>query len=438
MVLMVRSLTLIGFAAVIAGTCPAQRSDSAPDSSRLDWPCWRGPAGDNHAPPGNQTPLRWNLQTGENVLWKTPLPGRGHSTPVLVGDAIYLTTAEAGPQTQSLLQFDRAQGRLLNRWVLHRGTLPATIHPNNSHASPTPAFDGEHLIAVFHTADAIWATAVSLDGQQVWSRRVAAFQPQVFQFGYGASPLVVDDLVVIAAEYNGPESGLYALDVRTGQTVWQVPRPSNLNFASPIAATIAGRQQILLAGAEQIAAYDPPTGTLLWSVDSATEAICGTIVWDGSRVMVSGGNPDRGTWCVQGDGSERELWRNRVGCYEQSLLATPDYVYAAADQGVVYCWKTGDGTEMWRQRVFPGGISASPLLSRQRLYIAAEAGTVYVLAASPDRYELLAENPSGDSIFASPVAADDRLYLRVGEGYGEQRQEYLVAISAPVTSPTDR
>jgi len=406
----------------------AQQLSATGSEPRADWPCWRGPTGDNHAPRGNNTPLRWNLETGENVIWKTPVPGRGHSTPVLVGDAIFLTTADADDQTQSLLKFDRDRGRLIDRWVLHQGTLPATIHPNNSHASPTPAFDGENLIVAFQTDDAIWVTAISPGGREEWKRRVADFEPQVFQFGYGASPLVVDNLVVIAAEYNGPDSGLYALDLRTGKTVWKVDRPSNLNFASPIAATIAGQQQIMLAGAEQICAYDPPTGKLLWRVDSATEAICGTVVWDGRHVLISGGNPDRGTWCVRGDGTELELWRNNVGCYEQSLLAIKNYVFAAADNGIAYCWKTRDGTEMWRKRLFSGPISASPLLSADRLYIASQSGTVYVIAASPNRFELLAENPSGDSIFASPVAIDHRLYLRTGVGRGPGRQEYLVAI----------
>ncbi len=272
----------------------------ADQASRNDWPCWRGPEGDNHAPIDTETPLRWNLETGENVVWKTAIPGRGHSTPVLIGDAIFLTTSESADQSQSLIKLNRDTGRPIARWALHRGTLPNRIHPNNSHASPTPAFDGENLLVCFHTDDAIWLTSISLSGQQNWQKKVANFEPQTFQFGYGASPLVEEDLVIIAAEYNGSDSGLYALDLRTGATVWKVDRPSNLNFASPIAATIAGQRQVMLAGADQITAYDPRTGKLQWSVDSSTEAICGTVVWDGRRVMVSGGNPKSGTWCVAG------------------------------------------------------------------------------------------------------------------------------------------
>lgn len=402
----------------------------AQERKSTDWPCWRGPNGQNHAPADNETPLRWDLATGENVIWKTPIPGRGHSTPVLVGDAIFLTTSEAADQTQSLIKFDRERGKLIDRWVIHRGTLPQQIHPNNSHASPTPAFDGENLIVAFHTDDAIWLSSITPQGRQRWKRKVADFKPETFQFGYGASPLVEDDLVIVAAEYNGPDSGLYAFDLRTGSEIWKVARPSNLNFASPIAATIAGQRQVMLAGADKIVGYDPKTGKEFWSVPSSTEAICGTIVWDGRRVMISGGNPKAGTWCVSGDGTEVVHWENRVQCYEQSLLTITNYVFALADNGVAYCWNSRDGAEMWKSRLCAGPVSASPLLAGDRIYFASQTGTVYVVAASPDRFDLLAENPSGDSLFASPVAIDNRIYLRTGIGTNAERQEYLVAIGS--------
>ncbi|MGB7329427.1 MAG: PQQ-binding-like beta-propeller repeat protein [Rubripirellula sp.] len=391
------------------------------------WTQWRGSEGNNHAAAGTEAPLKWNLETGDGIAWKTAIPGRGHSTPLVLDDGIYLTTAEADKQTQSLIKFDRQSGRIINQWTLHRGTLPADIHNHNSYASPTPAFDGEHLFVTFHTDDAIWLSKVTTSGNVVWQQRVAEFKPRLFQFGYGASPLIEDGLVIVAAEYDGPDSGLYALDSRTGKQVWKVSRPSNLNFASPIAATITGQRQVLLAGAEMFAAYDSQTGKVLWSIDTTTEAICGTAVWDDRRVIVSGGNPVSGTWCVSGDGSKAELWSNGVKCYEQSLLTISNYVFAVADNGVMYCWRTLDGKEMWKRRLFGGGISASPTLVGNHIYIATEAGEVFVVKASPDRFEPIGENQTGDSIFATPVAVDGRLYVRTGIGEGRSRQEYLVA-----------
>ena len=401
------------------------------------WPNWRGPNGDNHAAEEADAPIRWDLESGVNVAWKTPLPGRGHSTPIVIKDSIFLTTAESDNQTQSLLHFDREGGRLMDQWVLHRGTLPPRIHSNNSHASPTPAYDGENLFVSFYTDDAIWLTSMTTAGQEVWKARVCDFKPSLFQFGYGASPLVEDDLVIVAAEYDGADSGVYALNRRTGKPVWKIDRPENLNFASPIVATITGQRQLLLAGADTISSYDPQTGRQFWSIDTSTEAICGTIVWDGRRILVSGGNPLPGTWCVSGDGSQAQLWENRVMCYEQSLLTIKNFVFAVADNGVAYCWRTRDGGEMWKKRLFSGPISASPLLVGNRIYIASQSGMVYVISASPDRFDLLSENATGDSIFASPVAVDDRLYLRCATGTGNDRQEYLVAVGH-VTRPGEK
>ncbi|MDA8743110.1 PQQ-like beta-propeller repeat protein [Rubripirellula amarantea] len=392
------------------------------------WPSWRGENGDNHASSETDAPIRWNIDTGENVLWQTKIPGRGHSSPIVVAESIFLTTADANEKTQSLVKINRKSGRLMNSWVLHRGTLPAQIHSNNSYASPTPAFDGEDLFVVFHTDDAIMLSKVTIEGRVVWQKRVSRFEPSRFQFGYGASPLIHDDLVIVAAEYDGPDSGLYALDRNSGVERWKVPRPSNLNFASPIAATIAGTRQVLLAGAEMITSYDPVTGRKLWSVDESTEAICGTAVWDGRRVMISGGNPASGTWCVSGDGTEKQLWNNGVKCYEQSLLTIDNFVFAVADSGVAYCWRTSDGKEMWKKRLFGGGISSSPLLVQDRFYVASEAGEMFIIKAIPDRFELLATHQVGDSMFASPVAVDNQLYLRFAKGSGGQRQEYLAAI----------
>ncbi len=393
------------------------------------WPQWRGPQGNNHAAENATLPLRWDCRTGEGVAWKTKLPGRGHSTPIFTPHGIFLTTADADRATQSVLQLDADNGRLLRETVVHRDTLPPRIHPNNSHASPSMAYDGERLFASFYTDDSITVTALSPDGSQQWQTRVCGFRPSSFQFGYGASPIVVGELLIVAAEYDGADSGLYALDRRSGKRVWKVDRPENLNFASPIVANIAGREQILIAGADQFCGYDPQTGRELWNVATTTEAICGTAVWDDRYVLVSGGNPQAGTWCVSADAREHLVWSNRVMCYEQSLLAIKNYVFAVADSGVASCWRIRDGEEMWTQRLFGGGVSASPLLVDRHVVVASERGTVFVFSAFPDRFQPIAEIKTGDSIFATPVAIRDRLYIRSGVREGDRRQEYLFAIT---------
>ena len=313
------------------------------------WAQWRGPLSNNHAAENTRIPRNWDLESGQNIVWKTQLPGRGHSTPVFTESYVFVTTADAQAETQSLLKLDRDTGKLLDNWVIHQGTLPNRIHPHNSHASPSPAIVEDAVLVSFYTNNSIVLSKVTLDGQIIWQKRVSEFDPASYQFGYGASPIVEGELVYVAAEYDGDESGLYALDVGSGKQIWKAARPSNLNFASPILATIAGQQQLILAGAETITSYDPQTGREFWSAGAGTEAHCGTVVWDDRRVIASGGNPAAKTWCVSGDGKETVIWENNTLAYEQSLLTIPNYVFAVADSGVAHCWKTQDGTEMWKR-----------------------------------------------------------------------------------------
>ena len=258
--------------------------------------------------------------------------------------------------------------------------------------------------------------------------RVCEFAPSAFQFGYGASPIVEEDLVIVAAEYDGKDSGIYGLDRETGRQVWKVQRPENLNFASPIVATLVGRRQLLIGGAQRFSSYDPSNGKLIWEVETTTEAICGTVAWDGRHAFVSGGNPEAGTWCVSTDGQERLAWENTTMCYEQSLLAIKNHLFAVADNGVAYCLRARDGNVMWRERLFGGRISASPLLADNRVVVISERGEAFIFSAFPDRYEPIASGKIGDSVFASPVVIENRMYVRSGIYENGRRQEYLIAI----------
>ena len=150
-------------------------------SAADDWPQWRGPNGNNHAADGTNIPLHWDLATGRNIHWKVKLPGRGHSTPIVIEDGIFMTTSDGDKQTQSLLKVQRDTGLIVDQWVVHRGTIPQRIHSNNSHASPSPAFNGEYLYVAFHTDDAIWLTAMTPTGRELWKKKVCDFQTVCLQ-----------------------------------------------------------------------------------------------------------------------------------------------------------------------------------------------------------------------------------------------------------------
>lgn len=392
-----------------------------------DWLQWRGPTGDNHAPTGATAPVEWS--ESEGLAWKTALPGRGHSSPTLVGNRIYLTTADDAKQTQSLLILDRTTGRLINEVPTSTGSFPARIHPNNTNASPTVASDGKRVFVLFCHDDAAYVTAYDLFGNRLWEKRVGGFDPQQYQFGFGSSPRIVDGVLVLSTEYDGPESGLYAVDPSTGEPVWSTPRPKTLSYSTPAVAPISGSNLLLMSGNNRLAAYEARSGQEVWNVAGSSRATCGTMVWDESLglAFASGGYPNPFTLAVQLDGDHDIVWQNSTKCYEQSLLVVDGYVYAASDSGVAYCWQGSDGTEMWKRRL-GGKFSSSPVLVDGNIYVTSEQGTMHVFAANPERFVALGKNQLGDSGFATPTPADGRLYHRYATGEAGGQQEYLVAI----------
>ncbi|MBX3437312.1 MAG: PQQ-binding-like beta-propeller repeat protein [Planctomycetaceae bacterium] len=388
-----------------------------------DWPWWRGPNFNGVAEVDKQPPIEWSAR--ENVIWKTPVPGRGHSSPTIVGNRIFLATADEDRQQQGVVAFDRETGEQV--WVteISSGGFPKT-HPKNTHATCTIACDGERLFVVFHHHAKLTLAALSVDGKKLWARDIGSYDPRQYEYGYAPSPLLYGSTVIVAADY---EKGGYlaAHDVTTGDVVWKTDRPKLLSFSSPVVAHVAGRDQLLISGCERIAAYDPATGNELWHVPGTTMATCGTMVWDGDLVFASGGYPDSETICVKADGSAKIVWQNDQKCYEQSMLAHDGYLYALTDKGVAYCWRAADGQEMWRERL-AGPVSASPVLAGDTIYQSIEKGTTFVFKANPEKFELLARNQLGTEAFATPSICDGRIYTRVAQGSGANRKEFLYCL----------
>jgi hypothetical protein len=391
-----------------------------------DWRLWRGPAGNGIAAAGQDPPSTWS--DTENVLWKAEVPGRGHSSPTVVGDRIFLTTADDERQVQSVVAFDRATGGLSWKADLHEGGFPRKIHVRNSHATCSVVSDGERLFASFFNREAVHVTALGLDGRKVWQTTVGPLRPKQYEHGYAPSPALYKSLVVVAVDSD--EGGfLTALDAKTGRPKWRTPRPAKTSFATPVVARLSGRDQLLLSGCEIVAAYDPATGKPLWSSEATTIATCGTIVWDGDLVFASGGYPKSETAAVRADGSGRVAWRNTRKCYEQSLLAHEGYVYAVDDAGIAFCWKAADGSEAWNARLAKS--SSSPVLAAGRIYVSSDRGTTFVFRADPREYKEIARNRLGDDASASPTICGGRIYLRVGRSEGGRRREFLYSIGSP-------
>ena len=396
-------------------------------ASGQEWPQWRGPTGDNHAAGDATGPTKWS--DAEGLAWTTPIPGRGHSSPIVVGSRICLTAADENEHTQSLLIYDKRDGNLLVKKVVHRGKFPEEIHSTNTHASSTVACDGEHLFTLFLNDNAVWLTCFELTGEQRWQRRLAEFAPQEFKFGFGSSPILYDGSVIVSSEYDGPESCLVALDAATGEERWRTPRPLNLSFSTPAIARLKTGAQLLLSGNDIVAAYDPRNGNELWQVPATTQITCGTMIWDEELriAFASGGYSDPQTVAVRLDGDHDVVWHNRTKCYESSMLSVDGFVYAVADNGIAFCWRGSDGKQMWKKRL-KGQFSCSPLLIGGRIYLTNESGTTFIFRANGDEFDLVAENQLGTSCFATPAPVNGLLYHRFARGVGDMRQEFLAAI----------
>lgn len=389
-----------------------------------EWPWWRGATRDGKTVNSVNVPIRFSET--ENVIWKAKVPGRGHGSPIVVKSLVIVPTADDSQQIHSVVAFDRQSGQQQWKMDLSQGGFPARNHPKNTEASSTLASDGTLIFATFFHHKTVELYALSLRGELVWKKIAGNFDPKLYEYGYAPSPVLYQDMVIVTAEYDG-DSFIKAFRRGDGEEIWSINRPKSISFSSPVIAYVSNRPQLLISGHQFVSSYDPSNGKQLWSVIGTTFATCGTMVWDANNVFASGGFPKAETIGIAGDGSKKVLWRNNKKCYEQSMLAHQGYIYALTDNGIAYCWNGETGEQMWEKRL-GGPVSASPVLLDDKILWANERGSFFVWKASPEKFELLAENQLGDESFASPAVAGGQLFLRVAKQESEVRQEYLFCI----------
>jgi len=386
-----------------------------------DWPWWRGPQRNGVANPGQNPPTEWSAT--RNVAWKSPVPGRGHSSPTVVGQHVYLATADEQQDTQSVLCYNRATGKLLWQTVVHRGGLMRK-HEKSSGASGTVACDGERLFISFANSDAVFVTALSLAGEQLWQTKLADY---VIHQGYGASPAVYQSLVIAAADSHA--GGVLAgLDRKSGTIVWKHERPKQPNYTSPIILHAARRDQLLLIGCDLVSSFDPTSGETIWEVAGATTECVTSTVTDGERIFSSGGYPKNHLAAIRADGSGKIDWETKDRVYVPSLLEKEGYLYGVLDAGVAVCWKCDTGKPQWKERL-GGDFSSSPVLVGDMIYATNETGDTYVYRADPEKFEEIAVNKLGDQVMGSATICGGRIYLRVGEQIDGQQQEMLYCLA---------
>jgi outer membrane protein assembly factor BamB len=406
---------------ILASASLAQEKAPPITVGPADWPWWRGPSRNGVADPNQKPPTKWG--PAENVRWKVSVPGRGHGSPTVVGEQVFLATAEPDREVQSVRCYDRQTGKLLWATDVHQGGLERKGNAKSSLASSTVACDGQRLFINFLHAGAIYTTALDRNGKQLWQTKITDY---VLHQGYGSSPAVYQGLVLVSADNKG--GGVLAgLDRVTGKIVWKRDRPKLPNYASPILLPVAGRDQLLFTGCDLVTGLDPLTGATLWETPGSTTECVTSVVTDGRLVFTSGGYPKSHVSAVRADKTGAVAWQNKTRVYVPSMLVRGEHLYAVTDAGVAICWECATGKEVWKERL-AGTFSSSPVLVGDTIYAVNEAGRTFLFKARPDRFEQIAENDLGGQVLASPAICGDHIYLRLAHTANGRRQEMLYCL----------
>ncbi len=395
-----------------------------------DWSRFRGPNGSGISQT-TRVPVEW---TEEDYNWKAKLPGAGHSSPVVWGNRIFVSCSDADTARRAILCLRTADGETL--WQRDWPSHTFRQHRDNGYATATPTADADGVVIAWTTPEEFVVLALDPEGGQMWRRDLGPF---VGPHGSGSSPIVVDDLVVLANEQEDPkllarlmgrnepdvaagESSLIALDRKTGQTRWQVPRRTALAAYSTPCLRRRGdgsSELVFTSTAHGITALDPATGKVNWALSDVFEDRCVSSPVAADGLVTAGfGHGIRGVrQIVVRPGMGDEAGKPAI-VYEVSksvpLVPTPllkdGRLFLWGDDGVVTCLDAAAGEVIWRRRV-GGSFYGSPVCVENRLYCIAKDGEVVVLAAS-DEFQVLARVPLGEPSYATPVVADGVMYLR--------------------------
>jgi outer membrane protein assembly factor BamB len=391
-----------------------------------NWPGWRGPRGDGTSNEAG-VPLAWNAEAGQekNLRWKVAVPGKGHASPIVWNDRVFVVTCDEERHERLLLCLHANTGKQLWQKLVLRSPLEKK-HALNSFASSTPVTDGERLYASFlMTSESAVATegrvspgvmvvaAFDLAGNEVWRVEPGEFSSM---HGYCSSPVLFEDKVIVNGDHDG-DGYIVALDRATGETKWKIDRPNNTrSYCTPIIRAIDGRAQMILSGSKCVTSYDPHDGSLNWIIDGPTEQYVASLVWNGKLLFLTAGFPEHHMLAIDprgvGDVTRSHIrWRTREGAsYVPSPIAAGQYFLVTSDDGIASCFEAESGKRLWKVRLGKH-YSGSPVLVGGLVYFTADDGVTKIVRPGP-KFDLVAENRLGEDCYASPAVSGGRIYFR--------------------------
>ncbi len=411
-----------------------------------DWPQFRGPGASGVG--SGSPPAEWNGESGKNVLWKTPIPGLGHSSPVIWGDKLFVTSAVSatgeaalkvglygsiqsveneGPQKFNVYCLDRKTGKILWERTAFAGEPKFKRHPKGSLASPTPATDGKRLIVSFGSEGLY---AYDLNGKLLWKKDLGPLDAGYYmvpaaQWGYSSSPVIHDNVVVVQADVQ-KDSFVTALDAATGKELWRTARADVPTFGSPavVPYTANGAKgwQVVINGWKHTGGYDFKTGKELWKLKGGGDIPVPTPVFlDGLIITTSAHGQSRPINAIKpdavGDLNENKAgiaWTvDKAGNYMETPLLEDGLGYFCYDNGILTVYQLKTGEKLYQQRLGGGtsGFTPSPVLAGGKLYVTNEDGHTYVIAKGGE-YKLLNENELGETVMTTPAISGDVLFIR--------------------------
>ena len=409
--------------------------------SAQDWPSFRGPRGSGVSLTATP-PATWNVSTSANVAWRTPIAGLGHSSPIVWGDRIYVTTAvsdvkasrsltlgdsdQAGidaakdmvPHRWQLMALDRLSGKVLWTQSVHQGIPRVKRHVKASHASATPATNGKIIVALFGSEGLF---AFDPSGKELWRQdlgvmSVGLADDPTYEWGPASSPIIHGNVVIVQND-RYRDSFLIAFDLPTGKEIWRSGRDELPAWTTPLVHEGSREQPTIVTNSPRfIRGHDLGTGRERWRLqDPEGEVKVSTPVAAGDLAIVTGGYPAAGRPIYAIRVSDGSLaWRvDRGSPYTSTPLVHEGLLYIVTDNGILSAYQVSDGQRVYQRRLSPGagGFSASPVAAGGRLYLASEDGKVFVVRTGRT-FELLAANDMNEVCMATPALSGDLLLVR--------------------------
>jgi len=403
-----------------------------------DWPGWRGPTA-NGISTSTNVPSSWSGD--RNIAWKTPLEGRGLSSPVVWGDRIFLTADVEGEAVEGVappkhrmrgapfrhpdsvgtnhkhilkvMSYDAKTGKQLWVRTAYEGTVYDEIHKFNSYASATPVTDGKFIYAYFESQGLY---KYDFDGNQIWKMSLGPISTE--GVGSGVSPVLFEDKIIILADQDeGENSFMAAVSTKDGKIAWKIARQAQVSWTVPVILDVKNQPQLIVSGTEKLIAYDPRTGKEIWSTDGVGGNSVHTPVFGHGMVYVSTGYPTKNVLAVRlnpAEGEERVAWTYKKGTgYIPNTILYGDYLYFMTDAGLLTCVDAMTGKVQYDSKRFPtpGHFAGAPVAFDGKLLITSQDGDTYVLKAGPE-HELLGTNSLGETVVASLAIAGDSIYIR--------------------------